>query len=216
VIPLGGDDGALPPELRRRVRDAAREELRRAPVATPWPRQAAWAVAALLAFSALALVVSVLAGIGPGARLGEKAALLGVLLGAQAIGVWSIAAPLSRRRLGAAVASALAAGLAVALARAGSSGFAGSAPDWLCSISHLAVDVVPAAVTLWLLRGGAWHPLRAVAAGLAAGTVGLLVGEIGCERGLAHVLVYHLGFWLLAAAVFAVATRRSRPRSFAP
>ena len=95
-------------------------------------------------------------------------------------------------------------------------GVAGASPDWLCSISHLAVDVVPAGVALWLLRGGAWHPLRAVAAGLAAGTVGLLVGEIGCERGLAHVLVYHLGFWLVAAATFLLATRWLRPRSFAP
>ena len=198
------------------MRDAAREELRRVPVATPWRRQAGRAVAALLAFSALALLVSVLAGIGPGARLGEKAALLGVLLGAQAVGIWSIAAPFSRRRLGAAVAAAAVAALAVALARAGSSSSAGSAPEWLCSISHLAVDLVPAGVTLWLLRGGAWHPLRAVAAGLATGTVGVLVGEIGCERGVAHVLVYHLGFWLVAAATFLLATRRLRPRSFAP
>ena len=216
MIPLGGDDGALPPDLRRRVRDAAQEELRRVPVAVPWQRQALRAVAALLAFSALALLVSVLAGIGPGARLGEKAALFGVLLGAQAVGIWSIAAPFSRRRLAVAVAAAAVAGLAVALARAGSPGFAGPSPDWLCSISHLAVDVVPAGVALWLLRGGAWHPLRAVAAGLAAGTVGLLVGEIGCERGLAHVVVYHLGIWLVAAATFLLATRRLRPRSFAP
>ena len=213
---LAGDDGTLPTELRRSVREAARDELRRAPVATPWQRQSGRAVAALLAFSALALLVSVLAGIGPGARLGDRAALLGVLLGAQVVGVWSIAAPFSRRRLGAAGAAAVVAGLAVALARAGSPGVAGTSPDWLCSISHLAVDLVPAGVALWLLRGGAWHPLRAVAAGLAAGTVGLLVGEIGCERGLTHVLIYHLGFWLVAAAVFLLATRRLRPRSFAP
>jgi hypothetical protein len=216
VSRFGGDDAALPPELRRRVRAAAHEELRRVPVATPWRRQAGRAVAALLAFSALALLVSVLAGIGPGARLGEKAVILGALLGAQAVGIWSIAAPFSRRRLGAAVAAAAVAALAVALARAGSPGSAGSAPDWLCSISHLAVDLVPAGIAIWLLRGGAWQPLRAVAAGLAAGTVGLLVGEIGCERGLAHVLIYHLGFWLVAAATFLLATRRLRPRSFAP
>jgi len=215
MIPLDGDDGALPAELRQRVRDAAQAELRRAPVATPWQRQAARAVAAVLAFSTLSLLVSVLAGIGPAARLGEKAALLAVLLAAQAVGMWSVAAPFSRRRLGAAVASAVVAGVAVAVARAGASGV-GSSPDWLCSVSHLAVDVVPAGVALWLLRGGAWHPLRAVAAGLAAGTVGLLVGEIGCERGVAHVLVYHLGFWLVAAAGFLLATRRLRPRSFAP
>jgi len=216
MMPLGGDDGALPAELRRRVHDAAQAELRRVPIATPWQRQAGRAVAAVLAFSALALLVCVIAGIGPGARVGDKAALLGVLLAAQAVGIWSIAAPFSRRRLGAAVASAVVAGLAVALARAGSSTGAGSSPDWLCSVSHLAVDVVPAGVALWLLRGGAWHPLRAVAAGLAAGTVGLLVGEIGCERGVVHVLVYHLGFWLVAAAGFLLATRRVRPRSFAP
>jgi hypothetical protein len=164
----------------------------------------------------LTLAVASLASIGPGGRFADKAPVLVLLLAAQALGFWSLVSPFSRRRLGSAIAAAGAAGVVLALARSGAPVVVGDAPDWLCSVSHLAVDLVPAGVAILLLRGAAWHPLRAVTAGLAAGTVGLLVGEIGCQRSVAHVLVYHLGFWLAATGGLLIATRRLRPRSFAP
>ena len=216
MIPVGGDDGALPPDLRRRVRDcgaggaaarAGRDRRGSGKRCGRWrrcwhfPRSRCWSPCSPASARARALVKrrrrwASCSGRRRSAsgrsRRRSRAAVWPQRSRRRPAPVWRL-----RWRAPALRASPGVAGLAVLdQPPRGRSG--------------------PAGVALWLLRGGAWHPLRAVAAGLAAGTVGLLVGEIGCERGLAHVLVYHLGFWLVAAATFLLATRWLRPRSFAP
>ncbi len=91
-----------------------------------------------------------------------------------------------------------------------------TSPEWVCTLSHLAVALPAMAVALWLLKGMAFHLGRAVAAGLAVGTTGALLGELLCGRNAAHIAVFHLSSWVLAAvAVVALSFTTSR-RSFAP
>ena len=57
---------------------------------------------------------------------------------------------------------------------------------------------------------------RFLAAGLAVGATGALVGELACGRGWQHVALYHVSAWLLVAAVSLIVGRRRSPLSYAP
>ena len=85
-----------------------------------------------------------------------------------------------------------------------------------CASCCLGLALPAAVVALWMLRGMAFNLSRAIAAGLAVGTTGALLGELMCGRDAAHIAVFHLSSWTLAAiAVAALSTRLTR-RSFAP
>ena len=117
-----------------------------------------------------------------------------------------------------AVAWLFAAGSAAALVltRPASVAALATAPEWVCTASHVAMAVPAAAVGLWLLRGMAVSHWRAVAVGLAAGTTGALGGELFCGRDAGHVALFHLLAWgLSASAVLGLAARQPR-RSYAP
>ncbi|MBL8958017.1 MAG: DUF1109 domain-containing protein, partial [Myxococcaceae bacterium] len=60
------------------------------------------------------------------------------------------------------------------------------------------------------------HPVRAALAGLAVGTCGALIGEVGCAQPWQHVLVYHLSAWLALMGACAVFARRLARSSYAP
>ena len=92
----------------------------------------------------------------------------------------------------------------------------GTAPEWVCTVSHLAVGAAPLAFALSMLRKSAIDPLRAALLGLAVGTTGAVVGELACERSWTHVAIWHLGAWVGLAIVAALVSRQLRPRSFAP
>ena len=86
-----------------------------------------------------------------------------------------------------------------------------SSPEWLCTVTHLAVGIVPVALAVRMLSGAAFGVGRAVAAGLGAGAIGALLGELACGRGSAHVLLFHLpAWWLVAGAVVALARLHRR------
>jgi len=91
-----------------------------------------------------------------------------------------------------------------------------STPEWVCSASHLGIGLAPLAFALWGLRQSAWQWSRSVAAGFGAGTAGALLGELACHRGAHHVLVHHVGAWIVVSTACVLLSRRARPRTFAP
>ncbi len=91
-----------------------------------------------------------------------------------------------------------------------------SSPGWVCTASHVGVAVLPGLIALVTLRRSAFNVLRAIIAGLAVGASGALVGELVCEQGPLHVLLFHLPAWLFSTAVVAFVSSRLTPRSFAP
>ena len=91
-----------------------------------------------------------------------------------------------------------------------------TSPEWVCALSHLGVALPAMLVALSLLRGMAFNIGRAVAAGLAVGTTGALLGELMCGRDAAHIAVFHLAAWALAAVSVVALSFGSTRRSFAP
>ena len=201
-----------------RAREAALAELRAAPRALPWRRQALWLVKAQLGLALAGIAVALVAGLAPPSELLAHAVTVGPLLVVSVLGAIAALAPRVGRvgaswRLGALGAAAVA---MVVLPLARGAGAPSDSPEWVCSVSHLGVGLVPLAFALMGLRQSAPSWGRALAAGLGAGTTGALLGELVCHRGMRHVLVYHLGAWLLLALACARISRWLRPRTFAP
>jgi hypothetical protein len=91
-----------------------------------------------------------------------------------------------------------------------------SSPAWVCTVSHVGVAVLPGIIALVTLRRSAFNLLRATIAGLAVGASGALLGELVCEQGPLHVLLFHLPAWTFSALAVAFISSRLTPRSFAP
>jgi hypothetical protein len=203
-----------PNEALARARSAALEELRRSPKATSWRRSAAVIAAASAGTSALALLAALFASlIGPGELLARGPWLATLVAFGAAAGVAAIA---PRRGFARTTALVVAFGLMVVLVVSRGAGVPSTTPGWVCSVSHFALDLLPLGVALVVLRQAAWTWPRALTAGLAVGATGALLGELACHQGARHVLVHHVGAWLLAAMVCALISRLLRPRTFAP
>jgi hypothetical protein len=89
-------------------------------------------------------------------------------------------------------------------------------PEWVCTLSHVGVGLVPLVVAVTVLRGAAFRPLRALLAGLSVGTTGAFLGELACTQSWQHVVGYHLSAWAIAAVATLVVSLSLEPRSFAP
>ncbi|HEX4404492.1 MAG TPA: DUF1109 domain-containing protein [Polyangia bacterium] len=194
-----------------RARAAALAELRRAPVAAPWTRQAARVVGASVILCALAAGVAVAASLVTFAQAPFLAALLVVAV----LGGVGAVAPRGRN-LAVVVALAGAPIAMVMIAWARGAGVPSSTPAWVCSVSHVGLDLIPLAFALAALRQSAWTWPRALAAGLGAGAVGAFLGELACHQGARHVLVHHVGAWLFVALACVAISRALPSRSFAP
>jgi hypothetical protein len=197
-----------------RSRAAALAELRAAPVPRPWRAQAARLAAAFVLTGVVASTAAVVASLAGWDRVVERAAYLGALVALAGVAGVAALAP----RLGAARVIVLAATpvLMALLALSRGAGMSSPTPEWVCSASHLALGSIPLAFALVSLRQQAWRPLRAIAAGLGAGTAGAMLGELACRQGARHVLVHHVGAWIVVAAACLLLSRRLRPRTFAP
>jgi hypothetical protein len=195
-----------------RARAAALAELRAAPVAMPWRRQAARVGGAWLGVAVLAGAATAVAGLSDaGAFAARGPALLSLLALAVAAAQASLA---PRARPGIVLAAAPVLMAALVLARG--AGLPSTTPEWVCSVSHVGVGVLPLAIGLWALRQSAWTWPRALATGLGAGTTGAFLGELACHQGARHVLVHHVGAWVLVSVACVVISRGLRPRTFAP
>jgi hypothetical protein len=128
-------------------------------------------------------------------------------------GVAAIAPGASAARM---AAGAIGVGLMAALVISRGSGVSSTTPGWICSVSHFGLDLLPLGAALAALRQAAWQRSRAIVAGLGVGAAGAALGELACHQGAVHVLVHHIGAWLLAALTCVVIARRLRPRTFAP
>jgi hypothetical protein len=183
-------------------------------VPTTWQRQLVRLTALWAGASALAAAAALAAGLTtPGgllARGGSLAALLALafLCGGAAL------AP--RPRLWAPLAIVAAAAVMAAIALARGAGSPSTTPEWVCSVSHLALGTLPLLAALWASRQAAWRWWRALTAGLGAGTVGAFLGELACHQGTRHVIVHHVGAWLTLTAACLVVSRRQRPTTYAP
>jgi hypothetical protein len=197
-----------------RARAAALAELRGKPVATSWRRHAAAVVVAWAGVAVVATAATLIASLAGAADLVARAPLLAALLAVAAVGGVASQAPGARRWTAVAIGGALVTMAALVVSRG--AGTPSATPEWVCSVSHIALGLLPLAVGLWSLRQSAWTRRRAVATGLGAGTAGALLGELACHQGARHVLVHHVGAWLVVAIACVVISRRLRPRTFAP
>jgi hypothetical protein len=197
-----------------RARTAALAELRRAPVATPWRRQAGVVVAIWVGMSVLAGAATLLAPLATLRDVIARAPLLAALLAVAAVGGVASLAP--RGRVWTSLAGVAALLTMAALVMSRGAGVPSSTPEWVCSASHVGIGLLPLAVGLWSLRQSAWTWRRAFVTGLGAGTAGAFLGELACHQGARHVLVHHLGAWLLVTLACVAISRRLRPRTFAP
>ena len=203
---------ALNADALQRVRGALGAALAEPP--RRWRRDAAILAAGLAGFTVLLASALGLAGnwavnVGPARFLD-----VGVLLAAIGLGGWAAIAPPTRMRSAMALGSAALAMVAIVAMRG--PGLSSPLPPWVCTVSHLGVDLAPLAVVLWRMRVAAPSMGRALAGGLAAGVPGAALGELACGQGALHVALFHLPAWLLVVALSWAVSRRLRPTSFAP
>jgi hypothetical protein len=201
-----------------RVRAAALAELRTQSRGLSWQRQAAGVVLTVLATTALTIEVGSLLSIVDLSRLAHRALPVTLLLVLQIAGVFLAIAPGRRlARFGAVLLAAAAAAAVVGWRGTSGGGEVGGAMSPLaCSLSHVAVDLIPLTAVLYALRRFAWTLGRAVLAGAAAGATGAIAGELACARGWSHVLVQHVGSALLITLLCVIISRARRPDTFAP
>jgi hypothetical protein len=217
--PPPADTAAEPPALAA-ARARALEALAAQPVARSW----VWDVARL--FGVCAGVAGLVTGAfwatgrlnnsAPGAVVAGLAGLVLLAMGMSAlVALW----PARRLGPGALALGGLTAVVALGLVAGGSGvvvrdfvrGCAG------CASLGLVLSAAPALVALEALRHVAFHASRALAAGLAAGAVGLLVLHLHCpEGGAAHLALAHVGPWLLVSALVLAARAQLATRVHAP
>jgi hypothetical protein len=197
-----------------RAREAALAELRQAPVARSWRRQAAAVAAIWVGLCLAAGAAALLTALAGGPDVAARAPLLAALLAVAALGGVSALAPRVRSLALLTVGAASLTMAVLVLSRGADAG--STTPGWVCSLSHAGLGLLPLAVGLWSLRQSAWSWRRAIAAGLGAGTAGAFLGELACHQGAAHVLVHHIGAWVFVAIACVLISRRLPPRTFAP
>ncbi|MCE9673589.1 DUF1109 domain-containing protein [Myxococcus stipitatus] len=201
------------------ARRFALEELEARPTPAPWWRE----LLVLLGVDAAVVAVG-LGVLGRGTWVGNQAAPWRVasvaLLILALVGAGTYVALAPRRKPVSWVALLLGAG-AVALAQlVGGSGQRTRPPlvgSLGCVASEALLTVVPLGAVLVLLCRSAYEPARAVAAGLSAGGVSLLVLHLHCADGTTqHLLWSHLAPWLALAGLLVTLRSRLPTRSHAP
>ena len=190
------------PDLER-LRAPSRAELEAHPRATPWWRELLVLLAVYLGMTgvgalALARVGLFLNPASPGVVGG-----LAVLVALAMVGGAVVAlAPARRGAWGLVGLSTAVVGLAVVLGGSGEAARGFLAGALGCTRSSVLLSALPLVAAVVMLRRSAFHPARAVAAGLSAGAVGLLLLHVHCPDGTpAHLTASHLGPWLLLGAV---------------
>ncbi|HTA19103.1 MAG TPA: DUF1109 domain-containing protein [Polyangia bacterium] len=198
-----------------RARAAALAELRAAPVAARWTRKAARVVGASVVVCLLVGAVAVAASLIDARGAVAQGPFLAALLVVVVLGGVGAVAPRGRNL--AVVVALVGAPIAMAaIAWARGAGLPSTSPAWVCSVSHVGLDLIPLGFALAALRQSAWTWPRALAAGLGAGTVGAFLGELACHQGARHVLVHHVGAWLFVALACVAISRALPSRTFAP
>lgn len=179
-----------------------------------WKRDLATGLGALLGFCLLLGGVLLAVGACSVDSLMARGVTLASLLTVGALSTWAALRPSGRSsRLGA---LGLVVGAAVLLVLWRGTGTPSPQPEWVCTVGHLGLGLIPAAVVIALLRHMAPSRLRSVVAGLAAGTSGAFAGELACGQSALHVASFHLPAWAAVALLVMVVSSKVTPRSYAP
>lgn len=199
-----------------RARAALQTELAQKRPVLPWRTHAALLFAVItFVMSACALGLWITGQLSH-QHLGPRAPGILLLVVTSALAVASAVKP--RANLGLRVAmigSATLAAIALVWARLEVAAVS-ALPEWVCTVSHLGAAIAPFAAAILFLRSAAPNPWRSVSGGLAVGTTGALLGELGCGQGAAHVLMFHFTAWAAVIICAVVLGRWMTPRTFAP
>jgi hypothetical protein len=222
---LGGFDALGPPApapppaptVSEAAKARALAELAAHPRPTPWWREVL-VLGAVYAAVTVGMLAFPWAGrllnpSPPGVLVGLAVLVLAVMAGGAVVAL----APARRRGWGLVGTSTAVVALAVVL---GGSGVAvkGLLAGCLgCTRAHLLLSALPLVTVLALLRRSAYQPARALAAGLSAGAVGLLLLHLHCPDGSApHLALSHVAPWLLVGGLAVLVRSRLSSRSYAP
>jgi len=205
---------SLPPALKA----PALAELASHPKPTPWWRELVVLGAVYAAVTGVALGFTRLGQLLNAAPTGVVVGLAALVLALMAGGAVLALAPARRGGRGGLVAtSAGVVALAVVLGGSGQDVQGLLAGCIGCTRTHLLLSALPLVAALGLLRHSAYHPVRALAAGLSAGAVGLFVLHVHCPNGsAAHLGLSHVAPWLLVGGLAVWARSRLRSHSYAP
>ncbi|MER2562779.1 MAG: NrsF family protein [Myxococcaceae bacterium] len=214
------NDVPLPPapkpassDAMAKARAAMRSELTK-PRPASWKANVAKASGTIIGLSLTVAGVMLLAGECSLESLSNRAVTLATLISVGVVTTWASLRPQGRVGRIASVGLVVLAAVLLVLMRG--AGTPSDSPHWVCTVSHFAVGLAPAAVVIVLLRGMAPNRLRSIVAGLAAGTTGAFVGELACAKPAGHVAVFHLSAWVAVALVVTLVSSRLTPRSYAP
>jgi hypothetical protein len=200
------------------TRERVLAELRAHPKATPWWREVLVLVgvyAGATALGALAFTrVGLLTNTAPPAVVaGVAVLLLALMVGGAVLAL----APARRVAWGLVGTSMAVVALAVVLGGSGLAVKSFLAGALGCMRTHVLLSALPLVAALVMLRRSAYHPARALAAGLSAGAVGLFLLHLHCPDGSArHLALSHVGPWLLLGAVALLLRSRLPSRTHAP
>ncbi|WP_342376248.1 DUF1109 domain-containing protein [Myxococcus stipitatus] len=214
----GDDDGQTAASLAV-ARRFALETLAKQPQASPWWSELLLLLGVHAATGGVGFALLTFDGWkGNPASPGAVAGVALLILAVMGAGAYLAFTPRRRTVPGWAVALAvLGVGTAVVLAGSGQQTRPLLASVLGCVGMELAVTTVPLAVTLVLLCRSAFHPMRALAGGLAASSVSLLLLHLRCAEGSAsHLLLGHLTPWLALAGLTVLLRRLLPTRSYAP
>ncbi len=198
-----------------KARAAIAAELK-APRPRSWRGDAVLLLGASWGMAALVAVVLLAAGATGAELIARHGAALGLVFAVGTACAWAALAPPSSGRLMFSSAMGLSGLVGLVVLRAMGVTAPSATPEWVCTLTHAGAGVAPLAVALMVLKKSAPHPLRAALAGVAVGTCGALIGEVGCAQPWQHVLGYHLSAWLALVAACAVFARRLARSSYAP
>ncbi|QRK09362.1 DUF1109 family protein [Archangium violaceum] len=200
------------------ARSQALRELAAHPKASPWWHE----VLVLLGVYVGTTLLGALAftRVGPFLNTASLGVMVGlaVLVGLAMVGGAVVAlAPTRRGAWGWVGTSAAVVALSVVLGGSGLAvkGFLAGAIG--CARTHMLLSALPLLAALVMLRRSAYQPARAVAAGLSAGAVGLLLLHVHCPDGSAsHLAASHVGPWLLIGGLALLVRSRLATHTHAP
>ncbi|XXF77020.1 NrsF family protein [Myxococcaceae bacterium GXIMD 01537] len=214
---LGAPQVAPAPALPTQVKAPALAELASHPQPTPW-----WREVLLLGTVYMAVTAGAMSFTRAGALLNTSppwvvAGLAALVLAVMAGGAVVALAPARRGAWGLVGTSAAVVALAVVLGGSGLGGRGLLAGCLGCTRAHMLLSALPLVAALVLLRRSAYHPARALAAGLSAGAVGLLMLHLHCPNGSpAHLALSHVAPWLLVGGLAVLVRSRLGSRTYAP
>ncbi|WNG40002.1 DUF1109 family protein [Archangium violaceum] len=200
------------------VRTQALEELAAHPKATPWWHEVLVLIGVYVGMTLLGALGFTRVGLFlNSAPLGVVVGLA-VLVGLAMVGGAVVAlAPTRQVAWGLVGTSTAVVALSVVLGGSGLAVRSFLAGAIGCARTHMLLSALPLLAALVMLRRSAYQPARAVAAGLSAGAVGLLLLHVHCPDGSApHLMASHVGPWLLLGGLALLVRSRIPTHTHAP